>query len=233
MNTLLKKEKHIVIAIDGPAGSGKSTIAKIIAKKFNFLYIDTGAMYRAITWKIIKNNYQVTNKLDLEKIINDTTINYNDKKELLIDGQLINNEIRSSEVNNKVSNVATIKEIRSFLVNQQRQLGMQFNSILDGRDIGTIVFPNANLKIFLTASIDTRANRRFLQNQLNNQNLQVSLEEIKLSIQNRDKIDSTRKIGALKQAPNAILIDNTNINLEQTIDEITKLINQVMVKDVK
>ncbi len=233
MPQLTKSKNHITIAIDGPAGSGKSSIAKIIAEQLNFLYIDTGAMYRALALKVIDNDFDITQDKIVEELIKTTTLSYNNDAQLVVDNKIVDNRIRSDQVTHKVSQVAAISPIRTFLVDCQRQLGSQFNSILDGRDIGTVVFPNANLKIFLTATIEIRAQRRFLQNQTNNQNSTTSITDLQSAIANRDQMDRSRKVGALKQAKDAILIDNSNLTLAQTIAKITKLIQKIIIKDVK
>ncbi len=227
-------KQPFVIAIDGPAGSGKSSIAKIIAHNLNLVYIDTGAMYRALTLKIINHKIDLNNQKVINQLLQNTTINYNSNKELLIDNTIVAQDIRDAKVNDLVSDVAKIEAVRTFLVDNQRRLGCVFNTIMDGRDIGTVVFPKADLKIFLTASITVRAQRRLLQNQTNNLNKDIDIVTLSASIERRDKIDTQREIGALKQADDVWLIDTTNLTFNQTVLKITALINKIILKkDVK
>jgi len=213
--------KGLIIAIDGPAGSGKSSSAKLIAKKLGYLYIDTGAMYRAITYLALENEALKDESRILELARKSKIeLEYNDGKlVVMLNDQDISNEIRSTAVNAHVSDVSKISAVRKLLVEKQREIGEKGSGVvMEGRDIGTVVFPNADVKIFLTASLDTRADRRakeYFQN-----GSEVIVEEIKNNLSSRDKIDSSRKDSPLTKAPDAVAIDTTNV----TIDDQVKLI---------
>ena len=220
--------KGLIIAIDGPAGSGKSTSAKLIAKKLGYLYIDTGAMYRAITYlalknKVVKDESRILELARKSKI--ELKYNYGNLVVMLNDHD-ISNEIRSTEVNANVSDVSKISAVRKLLVEKQRELGKKNNGVvMEGRDIGTVVFPNADVKIFLTASLDTRADRRakeYFQN-----GSEVIIEDIKNNLSNRDRIDSSRKDSPLIKAPDAIAIDTTNVTIEEQVNMIIKEVQKV------
>jgi cytidylate kinase len=220
--------KGLIIAIDGPAGSGKSTSAKLIAKKLGYLYIDTGAMYRAITYlalknKVVKDESRILELARKSKI----ELKYNDGNlVVMLNDHDISNEIRSTEVNANVSDVSKISAVRKLLVEKQRELGEKNNGVvMEGRDIGTVVFPNADVKIFLTASLDTRADRRakeYFQN-----GSEVIIEDIKNNLSNRDRIDSSRKDSPLIKAPDAIAIDTTNVTIEEQVNLIIQEVKKV------
>ena len=220
--------KGLIIAIDGPAGSGKSTSAKLIAKKLGYLYIDTGAMYRAITYlalknKVVKDESRILELARKSKI----ELKYNDGNlVVMLNDHDISNEIRSTEVNANVSDVSKISAVRKLLVEKQRELGKKNNGVvMEGRDIGTVVFPNADVKIFLTASLDTRADRRakeYFQN-----GSEVIIEDIKNNLSNRDRIDSSRKDSPLIKAPDAIAIDTTNVTIEEQVNLIIQEVKKV------
>ena len=178
--------KNLVIAVDGPAGAGKSTIAKLIAEKLNINYIDTGAMYRAITYKCLQNNIDINNEEEVIKIAKDCEIDFKDNN-IYLNGEILKDEIRTMEVSNNVSNVAKIKEVRYLMVDVQRNIGKVSSVILDGRDIGSYVFPNADYKFFLVATPKERGKRRYKE--LVNKGYDVNLEEIISDIIKRDEID--------------------------------------------
>ena len=207
------------IAIDGPAGSGKSTISKLLAKKLNFEYIDTGAMYRAITLKALRLG------VDLEKdesyAFLDTTVLDIANGKVLLDNEDVSEAIRSVEVTNQVSTPSKIGVVRTFLVDYQRKISESKNVIMDGRDIGTVVLPNANLKVYLTASVECRAKRRMLERE--EKGIVLSLEETINEMIVRDTKDSTRAISPLKQAEDAVLVDSSDMTIEEVINEIIKL----------
>lgn len=222
--------KQIVIAIDGPAGAGKSTISKIIAKKLNIEFIDTGAMYRAITLKILRNNIDLKDEVQLVKLLENTTVNFADNI-ILLDGENVSNEIRSPEINEKVSEVAAKFLVREKLVELQRQMGLNTNVIMDGRDIGTYVLLNANYKIYLTATVGERAQRRYLE--FKNKGIDVEYDKIYSEIEARDLKDSTREIHPLKKANDAILLNTTGKNIDMVVEEILKIINDDDGKECK
>lgn len=210
--------KKIIIAIDGPAGSGKSTAAKNLASKLGYIYLDTGAMYRAITYCALKDNSidrpekiieiarTVTLKLKYENSV--TRVFANDEE--------VTEQIRSAEVNAKVSEVSTIPEVRTEMVKIQKSIGEQGSIVTEGRDVTTVVFPNADIKFFITASIDERAKRRFLEYQ--KKNIDITIEEVKSNLEKRDRIDSGREVSPLKQAEDAFLFDNTGLTPEQDLE---------------
>lgn len=213
---------NLVIAVDGPAGAGKSTIAKIIAKKLNINYIDTGAMYRAITYKCLKNNVNINNEEEVIKIAQNTDIDFKDNN-IYLDKNIVNEEIRTIEVSNNVSNVAKIKEVRHLMVDVQREIGKRNSVILDGRDIGSYVFPNADYKFYLIATPNERGMRRFKE--LKEKGYDTSLEEIIKDIIKRDEIDSNREFAPLVKAEDAIEIDTTGKSIDEVVDFVLSKIS--------
>jgi len=208
--------KFKAIAIDGPAGAGKSTVAKILSKKIGFTYIDSGALFRAITLKILKLGIDVNDVDNIIKHAKNAKVDFIENS-IYLDGIDVSKEIRDDIVNKTVSYIAMIPEIREIIANIQREIAKTKNVVVDGRDIGTTVFPDAFAKFFLTASVDERARRRY------NQYLdktKYSLEDIKNQIIHRDYIDSNRESSPLKQADDAILIDTTNRSIDEVIEEI-------------
>ncbi len=214
--------KNLVIAVDGPAGAGKSTIAKIIAKNLNINYIDTGAMYRAITYKCLSNDVDINNEEEVKKIAKETDIDFKDNN-IYLDGKIVNDEIRTIQVSNNVSNVAKIKEVRYLMVDVQREIGKRNSVILDGRDIGSYVFPNADYKFFLVATPEERGKRR--HKELSEKGYDVSLEEIINDIIKRDEIDSNREFAPLVKANDAIEIDTTGKSIEDVVQCVIEKIN--------
>ncbi len=223
--------KGLIIAIDGPAGSGKSTTAKRIAERLNYLYIDTGAMYRAVTLLAIKNGV-LNNDEAIISIARDSEIvlDFKDGKTFVsINSTDVTNEIRSSEVNSHVSPVSKIEGVRKALVEKQQKMGKVGSGVvMEGRDIGTVVFPEADVKIFLTCSIDERASRR--SKEFSEEGKSVLVSEIKNNLSQRDLIDSTRKISPLRKAAEAIEVDTSDITIDQQvniiIDQIIKVAKQ-------
>lgn len=213
--------EYIQIAIDGPAGAGKSTIAKKIAKCLDITYIDTGAMYRALTYKVLVNNVDIYNEEEIIKLARESDIKFF-QENIYLDNQKVNEEIRSIEVNKNVSYVAKIREVRLILVNLQRKIALDQDVIMDGRDIGTHVLPNARLKIFLTASVEERATRRYTE--LKGKCNDISFNEIKKDIINRDKIDSERISAPLVKAEDAIVIDTTGLSIDDVVEKIVDLL---------
>lgn len=209
----------LVIAVDGPAGAGKSTVAKIISKKLNINYIDTGAMYRAITYKAIRENINIQDEKSLIKIAENTQIDFKENN-IYLDGKIINEEIRQPIVSSNVSQVAQIKEIRQIMVDLQRKMGEKYSVVMDGRDIGSYVFPNATFKFYLTAGVYERAVRR--HKELSEKGYDVNLDDIVKDIENRDKIDSERDFAPLIKCDNAIEIDTSNKSIDEVVLDIMK-----------
>ncbi|MBE7014694.1 MAG: (d)CMP kinase [Ruminococcaceae bacterium] len=210
--------KTYKIAIDGPAGVGKSSTAKIVAKKLSFIYVDTGAMYRAVGVYCIKNNLQPEDVVPHLDNIN-IEIKYEDEtQKVYLNGEDVTKEIRTPEGSIYASKVAVIKEVRVKLVSMQQKMGETTNVVMDGRDIGNRVFPDADIKIFLTASCEERAKRRYEE-----LNKTVPYDEILEDIKFRDHNDSTREIDPLRPASDAVLIDNSDLTLEETVDKIYNL----------
>jgi CMP/dCMP kinase len=209
--------ENIIIAVDGPAGAGKSTVAKIIGERLNIDYIDTGAMYRALTYKALVSNIDIDNEEAIIDVARDTEIDFRDNN-IHLDGKIVNTEIRTPEVSNNVSKVAQIKEVRELMVDIQRKIGEKHSVILDGRDIGSYVFPNAHCKFFLTASPEERGKRRYKE--LKDKGYNINLEEIIKDIKNRDKMDSTREFAPLIKACDAAEIDTSSKNIRDVVDEI-------------
>ena len=212
----------MIIAIDGPAGSGKSTIAKLIAEDLGLVYLDTGAMYRLVTLKALNDG--ILGNLDkIIKMLDDLRIDIK-KNGFYLDDTNVSEEIRKPVVSENVSDIAAIREVREKMVDLQRKFSESKNVILDGRDIGTVVFPNADVKVFLIADAKERANRRYRELVAKGEN--VKIEEIYENILKRDKIDSTRKESPLKKADDAIEVDTTSKNIEEVKNEILYIIKQ-------
>lgn len=216
--------KNITIAIDGPAGAGKSTIAKKIAERLSFEYIDTGSMYRALTLKVLKLKLNPESEKDVIDIMKDTDIDFKNNH-IYLDGENVDKEIRENIINKNVSYIAKIKEIRESMVIIQRQLALTKSVIMDGRDIGTVVLPNADYKFFITASVDERSKRRYKE-LLEKGEMEISFEQIKNEIITRDKIDSTRKNSPLIQSEDAYLLDTTNKTIDESVNEIISIVKR-------
>lgn len=217
--------KKISIAIDGPAAAGKSTVAKIVAEKLSYIYIDTGAMYRAITYKAINEKIDLENEYDLVNTLKETNIELlpgEDGQLIYLDGQNVTAEIRSAEVTNSVSIAAKHGLVREEMVARQKGFAEYGGVVMDGRDIGTHVLPNAEVKIFLLASVDERAIRRHTENI--QKGYPSDLEKLKEEISLRDKIDSEREVAPLKKAEDAIEIDTTSLSIQQVVDRIMVLV---------
>lgn len=208
------------IAIDGPAGAGKSTISKLVAQVLHFEYIDTGAMYRAITLKGLRLGIDLEDENEYGFLETTTLDIFNGK--VMMDGEDVSEEIRSVEVTNNASYPARVGVVRTFLVDYQRRISEARNVVMDGRDIGTVVLPNANLKIYLTASVECRALRRMKEREA--KGVYLSLEETMAEIEARDFKDSTRAISPLKKADDAILIDSSNMSIEEVVNHIIFLV---------
>jgi len=225
--------KKINIAIDGPAGAGKSTISKLLASQLGYIHIDTGAMYRAVGLKVLKNNISPHDSRKIVEILNSTDIKIKlvDGKQLVfLDGEDVTEEIRQPEVSMYASDVSKIREVRERLVKMQQDLAKQKGVIMDGRDIGTHVLPNAELKIFLTATAEERAKRRFLE--LKQKGYDVDYYQLLDEIKKRDQNDMTREFAPLKVADDAIVIDSTSLSIEEVLQKILELINKVIKDEV-
>jgi cytidylate kinase len=224
--------KGIIIAIDGFSSTGKSTIAKLLAKKYNYIYVDTGAMYRAVTLFAKQNNFVGKEFLDKEKLIlnlKNISLSFLFNKDLGFAEMYLNNinvekEIRTLEISQLVSKVSTISEVRSKLVFEQQIMGENSGIVMDGRDIGTVVFPNAELKIFMTASADKRATRRYKE--LVDRGDKVNYKDILFNVEERDRIDSTREDSPLMKADDAIGFDNSDMGIKEQFDTICTLVDQ-------
>ena len=218
--------KKIVVAIDGPAGAGKSTIAKLVAEKLGYAYIDTGAMYRSVAWKFLQTGKDFDEAL-LSDLAQTMMIEFKPEasvNRVFVDGTEVTEAIRSAEVTANVSRVAAIGAVREAMVTQQRRMGESGGVLMDGRDIGTVVFPNAQLKIFLTASVEERAMRRYKELVAKGQ--EVDLAQLKEDIASRDKQDSERAISPLRQAEDALLLDTSDMNIEQVTAKILELVEE-------
>lgn len=227
-----KNTPNIIIAVDGHSSCGKSTLAKKLAKILNFTYIDSGAMYRAVTLAAIRANaidgIEVNETL-LTKILSQLDIRFQhnsakDRQEIYMNGENIEDEIRDIEVSDSVSIISKLKFVRENLVTLQRKLSKNKRVIMDGRDIGTVVFPDAELKIFMTASEEIRAYRRFIEMKENGSD--VKLESVKKNIHFRDFIDQTREESPLRQAEDAVVLDNTNLNIEESVEFVLNVIKE-------
>lgn len=212
----------MIIAIDGPAGAGKSTVAKRLAQKLGFIYIDTGSMYRALTLKALDNKIDLNNKAKLIELAKNSRIdlknNVNGSLEVFLDQQDVSQEIRQPRITRFVSDIAKIREVREVMLHLQRGLGRQKDSVLDGRDIGTVVFPDADKKFYIDASVGERVRRR--HKELVEAGQKVSLNDIEQDVKNRDTIDSTREVAPLKKADDAVYIDTTKMTIEEVVEAL-------------
>ncbi|TYZ28817.1 (d)CMP kinase [Selenomonas caprae] len=215
--------KNLVVAIDGPAGAGKSTVAQLAAKQLGYTYIDTGAMYRAVAWKTLQQGQEVTDELILEVVKNiDVNLQYADgKTKVTVDGTDVSAAIRTPEVSGIVSQVAALGPVRVKMVDLQRKMAERGGVLMDGRDIATNVLPNADVKIFLTASIEERAQRRWKE--LQQKGYDMTLEKLQQDIAARDKADSEREISPLVQAEDATLLDTTGLSIDEVVARILSM----------
>ena len=216
--------KKISIAVDGPSAAGKSSIAKIVAKQLGYIYIDTGAMYRCVGYYCLKNKLDIKDESLVSGILDQIKIEMDNNNHVYLNGEDVSKEIRQDEVSMSASIVSSYQAVRSFLVEQQRQMASVGGVILDGRDIGTVVLPDAQLKIYQIASVETRAKRRFLENQ--ERGLKADLETIKQDIEQRDHQDMHRAISPLKQADDAIVLDTSDLTLTQVVERVLELVEE-------
>lgn len=221
-----RKDNYLQIAIDGPAGAGKSTIARTIAEKLGFYYLDTGAMYRAVAFKALESGISLNDENAVTALARrlDIQLDHSDNKSVFCDGVDITAKIRDVEVNRAVSMVASYPGVRERLVELQRLEAKKGDVVMDGRDIGTHVLPEAKFKIFLTASADERARRRYLE--MSKENKKVSFEEVLADMEKRDASDSQRKYAPLMAAQDAVMIDTTGLSLQEVVEKIIKLIRE-------
>ena len=216
-----------IIAIDGPAGSGKGTITKRVANKIGFLRLDTGALYRCVTLEVLRNNIDIKDVQKMVDIVRNMKVEFVTNEDINeLDYVFLNNEdvtkaIRSNEVNNIISVISSIKEVREEMLEIQRNIAREKDTIMEGRDIGTVVFPNADLKIYLNADIEERARRRYKENL--EKGIETTYEEVLEILKNRDKIDMEREVAPLKKANDAIEIDSTNMSIEEVVDKIVEI----------
>lgn len=216
----------MIIAIDGPAGSGKSTTARLVAKKLHISYLDTGSMYRAVTLYFINNNYAL-DAVNVTKSMNNINLDVSDsadKESIILNGVDVTPSLRTLEVSRLVSSISSNNLVRKKMVEIQRKISSNKSIVVDGRDIGTVVFPNADYKFFITASIEERARRRF--EQLNIENNDETIDSIMKEIESRDQLDSTREISPLKKASDAILIDTTYLGIDEQVNLILNKVNK-------
>ena len=218
----------INIAIDGPSGAGKSSIAKTVSAKLGYLYIDTGAMFRSLGFKALMQNIKISaDSIELKNMLASTTLNIkrvDGLQHMILDGCDITDKIRTPEVSKAASDIAVVGFVREWILNLERTLASENNCIMDGRDIGTAVLPNANVKIFLTASAEARAERRLLE--LKEKGVEITFEKLVEEMKYRDHQDSTREISPLKQADDAVLVDTTNLDFDQSCRAILDIIKR-------
>lgn len=217
----------MIIAVDGPAGAGKSTVSRILAQRLGFLYIDTGAIYRAITLKAIREKIDIKDTSSLIAMASQSSIDLINEQDsalkISLDGRDVTSEIRQPYITKLVSDISKLKGIREVALGLQRRLGKRGNSVLDGRDIGTVVFPDADKKFYIDAEFKQRVRRRYEELKALGQN--VTLKDIENDLHNRDTIDSTREFAPLKKADDAIYIDTTNMSIEEVVNTLLKNIS--------
>lgn len=211
-----------VVAIDGPAGAGKSTIAKLLADKICYTYIDSGAMYRALTLAVLNSNINLEDRNSIIEISQNVNINFQDNS-IYLNNTLVDKQIREERINKTVSTIAAIPEVRKNIVKIQRKIAKDKNAVMDGRDVGTVIFPDAFIKFFIIASLEERAMRRY--SELTNTGHVVDLQDIRSQIEERDYIDTNRKISPLIKADDAILIDTSGKSIDQVLIEVINYIN--------
>ncbi|HDR6309781.1 TPA: (d)CMP kinase [Bacillus cereus] len=224
-------DKRISIAIDGPAAAGKSTVAKVVAKKLSYVYIDTGAMYRAITYAALEQKVDIENEEQLMEVVKNVKIEFQQGENtqlVFLNGQDVSEVIRTPEVTNRVSIVAKHRLVREEMVRRQQELAEKGGVVMDGRDIGTHVLPDAEVKIFMLASVEERAERRHLENM--NKGFDSNLEQLKEEIAQRDKLDSEREVSPLKKADDALELDTTSLSIEEVVQKIMSIISGVFAK---
>ena len=218
------EQKRIAVAIDGPAAAGKSTVAKLVASALNITYIDTGAMYRAFTWYCLEKGVNCEIEADCNALIGEVHIELKPDHVVLCNGVDVSNAIREPRVSSKVSYIASYKDIRLALVDQQREMANKVSVVMDGRDIGTYVLPNADVKIYQIASVETRAVRRYDENI--SKGIACTYEEIENDVRSRDYIDSHRAFAPLKPAADSVLLDTSYLTIEESVEIVLKVIER-------
>ena len=219
--------KKITIAIDGPAGAGKSSISKVVANELGYLYIDTGAMYRGVTWAVLDSHVNVNNQKDVESLLPSLDLTLEPTAnacKVFVKGRDVTDLIRQQQINENVSTIASYKGVREYLVERQQAMAAVGGVILDGRDIGSVVLPKAELKIYLTASVDARAKRRWLEVQGTSN--EQSLEDIKKNVESRDEMDKNRDESPLVCVEDAIVVDSSNMTFDETVEHILHLVQE-------
>ena len=219
--------KKIAIAIDGPAGAGKSSISKVVGNELGYLYIDTGAMYRGVTWAVLDSHVNVNNQKDVESLLPSLDLTLEPTAnacKVFVKGQDVTDLIRQQQINENVSTIASYKGVREYLVERQQAMAAVGGVILDGRDIGSVVLPKAELKIYLTASVDARAKRRWLEVQGTSN--EQSLEDIKNNVESRDEMDKNRDESPLVCIEDAIVVDSSNMTFDETVEHILHLVQE-------
>ncbi len=228
MTKIKQERKFVIVTIDGPAGAGKSSVAKALAKRLKFSYLDTGAMYRALTLKAVREKINLKDEGALVRLAKKTKIDLKDDSQkglvILLDGKDVSEEIRSEQVTNNTFYIARTPGVRGVMVEWQRRIGQQRSVVVEGRDIGTVVFPHATYKFYLDADFEERAKRRI--NELKAKGAQINDTAVKIDLKERDTKDSTRKVGPLKKADDAILIDSTNFSVDEVVEKILGHIKQ-------
>ena len=219
--------KKIAIAIGGPAGAGKSSISKVVANELGYLYIDTGAMYRGVTWAVLDSHVDVKNQKDVESLLPSLDLTLEPTAnacKVFVKGQDVTDLIRQQQINENVSTIASYKGVREYLVERQQAMAAVGGVILDGRDIGSVVLPKAELKIYVTASVDARAKRRWLEVQGTSN--EQSLEDIKNNVESRDEMDKNRDESPLVCVEDAIVVDSSNMTFDETVEHILHLVQE-------
>ena len=219
--------KKIAIAIDGPAGAGKSSISKVVANELGYLYIDTGAMYRGVTWAVLDSHVDVNNQKEVEALLPSLDLTLEPTAsacKVYVKGQDVTDLIRQQQINENVSTIASYKGVREYLVERQQAMAAVGGVILDGRDIGSVVLPKAELKIYLTASVDARAKRRWLEVQGTSN--EQPLEDIKKNVESRDEMDKNRDESPLVCVEDAIIVDSSNMTFDETVEHILHLVQE-------
>ncbi len=221
----LMEDDGLIIAIDGPAGAGKSTVAKILAKKLGYLHLNTGAMYRAITLKALQNGVNSEDENALVDLAKNSIIEFRDGgSKIFLDGIDVSRQIKTPEIDKNISTVVKHPRLRDIMVDQQRKIGEKGNIVSEGRDITTVVFPNAEIKIYLDASLEERAKRRM--NELKRKGYNLDIEQVQIETAKRDESDRTREYGALKKSEDAILVDTTNLTIDEVVQSILEIVEK-------